>query len=460
MSRTGGATGSRATRSRRGFDLTVLLAVLLPLAFVGLLLLVQPDPEPPTSARPPSTDTLTRGTLVCPGAGSSSLLTTAGEGSGELQLRVGEQERAVPVEPGGVTAVETREPVVALGVDDLAPGLAGTTQGDASATACTPPRSEVWFTGVGAGARHSSVLELVNPDAGPATVDVLVHGREGLVEVPALRGLAVPGGGRSRVELATAVPRGDDLTLHVTTTRGRVAAHLLDTVDQLGAGAVSSEWLPAQSAPSTDNLLLGLPGGADGQGQRVLVLTNPGDDETRAALQLVTAEAAFTPEGVEEIVVPPGATVRVALNPLLRGIDLGDALGLRLTSGAPLTADLRSFIDGDLAHVVPADPVGSPTVTALPEGAQQLLLAAAEASTARVEPLDAQGDPLRSREVELAAGATAAVELPEGAVLVRVTPQGGSLVGSVLVGSPRLAVVPLLEPERESLVADVVPLAR
>jgi len=149
-----GARSSRAARSRRGLDLTVVLAVLLPLACLGLLLLVQPGAEPPAAVRPPSTDTLTRGTLVCPGAGSSSLLTTAGEASGELQVRVGEQERAVSVAPARVTAVETEEPVVALGVDDLAPGLAGTTQAGASATACTPPRSEVWFTGVGAAPRR------------------------------------------------------------------------------------------------------------------------------------------------------------------------------------------------------------------------------------------------------------------------------------------------------------------
>lgn len=362
--------------------------------------------------------------------------------------------------PGRVAAVESREPVVALGVDDLAPGLAGTEEGAASATACTPPSSEEWFTGVGAGARHSSVLELVNPDAGPATVDVLVHGRDGLVDVPALRGLAVPGGGRSRVELSTAVPRNDDLTLRVTTTRGRVAAHVLDTVDQLGAGAVSREWLPPQSAPTTDNLLLGLPGGAGGSGQRILVLTNPGEDETRAALQVVTAEAAFTPEGVEELVVPPGATVRVALNPLLRGVDLSDALGLRLTSGAPLTANLRSFIDGDLAHVTPSEPVERDALTPLPEGAERVLLAGVEAGTAQVELLDAQGQVLREREVQLDQGAVTGIDLPDGTALVRVSVESGALVGSVLVAAPRLAVVPLLQPERETLVADVVPLVR
>ena len=42
-----------------------------------------------------------------------------------------------------------------------------------------PPAAVRWFTGVGAGASHRSVLELTNPDAGTAVADVTVLGRAG-----------------------------------------------------------------------------------------------------------------------------------------------------------------------------------------------------------------------------------------------------------------------------------------
>ena len=48
------------------------------------------------------------------------------------------------------------------GSDDLAPGLLGLRSGVAPLTAqdCSVPSSEQWFTGVGAGADHDSVIEL------------------------------------------------------------------------------------------------------------------------------------------------------------------------------------------------------------------------------------------------------------------------------------------------------------
>jgi hypothetical protein len=63
----------------------------------------------------------------------------------------------------------------------------------AGTTACVEPEPEAWFTGVGAGPEHSSVLELVNPDKGPAVADVTVLTPTGVADVSALRGIRVPG---------------------------------------------------------------------------------------------------------------------------------------------------------------------------------------------------------------------------------------------------------------------------
>ena len=148
-----------------------------------------------------------------------------------------------------------------------------------AAAPCREPIPDQWFTGVGAGAHHSSVLELVNPDAGPAVIDATLVGQDGIVDAPELRGVAVPAQGVVRINLATTIPRRDELALQVMTSRGRVVATIRDRYDQLGTGAAARDWLPGQSAPATSNLLLGLPSGA---GQRSLVIANPESDETRA----------------------------------------------------------------------------------------------------------------------------------------------------------------------------------
>ena len=122
------------------------------------------------------------------------------------------------------------------------------------------------------------MLELVNPDAGPAVVDAIAYGRRGAVDAPALRGVAVPGRSVVHIDLAERVPRRDDLALHVTTTRGRVSASVVDTYDELGSSGSATDYLPSQPAPTTSNLLLGLP---EGTGRRTLLLANPA--ETRPA---------------------------------------------------------------------------------------------------------------------------------------------------------------------------------
>lgn len=450
-------TGRRAATPAGGrrLDLTVVLATLLPLVTVALALLVRP----PTSTTPdlaPDTADLGRATLVCPGGGTSALLGTAGATSGEVTARVGSDRRSLALAPRGVTRVEGREPVVVIGEDALAPSLVGSALGRNAATTCRAPRSEQWFTGVGAGARHLSVLELVNPDAGPALVDVLVLGRRGPVEVPELRGLAVPGNGRTRVDLAQVVPRRDDLALRVTTARGRVGVSVWDRYDQLGAGASSAEWLPAQPAPQTETELLGLPAGA---GQRTLVLANSGDDETRATLQVVTDSSVFTPEGADDVVLPPGSVTRVSLRRALGRDALDGAVGLRVSTAVPVTASLRTFAGGDLAHTPVVEPVAEATSLLLPRGGGTLLLSGASgAGSVEVVARGVDGEVVLRKVRDVVADRGYEVRLPADAALVEVVPSGTSVTGAVLTSGPAgSAVLPLVELARRGLVAQVRP---
>lgn len=456
-----GPAGRRtARRGRRGPDATVVLALVLPAVTVAAVLLVRPD-LPSTPDRPPTETGLTSTSVICPSGESQAFVATAGESSGDVPVRFGEAEDTAALEPGRVTQVSgTDAPAVVEAEGALAAGLvAARFDSPLAAAECGEPVPEQWFTGVGAGARHRSVLELVNPDAGPAVVDATLYGRSGPVEAPGLRGVAVPAGGVVRIDLAATVPRRDELALHLTTSRGRVRTSIRDVFDSLGPGPPSSDWLPAQAEPTTSNLMLGL---EPGPGQRTLVLANAGEDQTRATVKIVTGDSVFTPEGVDEITVPPLSVTRVTLSEVLAGEAVEGALGLLVESRAPITAGLRSITSGDLSHTVPGTPVTSATTVILPRGRKQVQLAGAEvAGSVVVTARGADGEVVGEQTVEVVPGRGYSVLAPREAVLVEVTPTGTPVLASVLASASGSAsgttVVRLRDLQLTTLVGDVRP---
>ena len=129
------------------------------------------------------------------------------------------------------------------------------------------------------------------------------------------------------------------------TSRGRLAVHVVDSYDELGSGATGQDWLPAQAEPATANLLLGLTRGA---GERTLVLANPGADEVRATVTVVTPTSTFAPTGVEPVRVAPDSTEAVSLDDVLAQAAKDGAIGLLVESNGPVTASLRQFAGADL----------------------------------------------------------------------------------------------------------------
>lgn len=425
------ATGGSGLRRR--LDVTTVLAVVLPVLTVAALALVRPDVAAP-AATPPEETPLTRAVVICPSGAPESVLATGNDATGTVDYAIGDREGSADVAPERVTTVPGGPgPLVARTEDDLAPGLlAGRFDTPLAAAECRSPSPDQWFTGVGSGARHTSVLELVNPDAGPAVVDATLYGVAGVVDAPELRGVAVPGRGVVRLSLVDLVPRRDELALHVTTSRGRVSASLRDRYQQLGTGGAAAEdWLRSQDAPATSNLLLGM---APGSGLRTLVLLNPGDDETRARVRLVSDRSVFSPAGLEEVVLPPQSVTRVSLTELMRGPAGKGTLGLLVDSPAPVTATVRAYADGDLSHAVPVEPVAEATTALAPAGDKQVVLAGAtQAGTVTVTARTADGEVVADERIEVVTGRGYVVTLPARAVLLTVTPRRTGVAGTLVV---------------------------
>lgn len=452
------ASGRRSGRVRIArFGPLEVLAVLLPVLTVAALALVRPVDDPP-ELLPPTAAPLSRATLVCPSAVSRSgkvAIANADGVRGELAIRL-PAEDTLAID--GTARTGPKASYVAQAEGELAAGLVGTRYAEGAATACRAPQPQQWFTGVGAAPEHFSTLELVNPDGGPAVADVTVLGPDGPLEVPALRGVTVPGGRTLRFDLSEVVPSRDELALEVLVSRGRLGVHVLDQVDEVGRGVRTADWLPAQDEPDTSAHLLGLGGKS---GDRTLVVANPGDSEARVRLEVITKESQFAPADLDEIRVPPHATKTVDLTELLADRTTQGATGLVLEATAPVTAGLRTVARGDLSHAVAGGRVVERAALSLPQGPSRLVLGGADGvGVATYVVSDRDGVEIARERVELTPGVGLRIKLPSKGALLDLTVDRSSIIAAVETGPPGLAVLPLAELVVDARVPDVRPALR
>lgn len=465
------AQGRRtANRTRRAsINLTTVLAVVLPVCCALAVLAVKPG-DVPDEQHPPTRTTLTSSTLVCPsalpGAPAVGLTTTADGVRGPVTVGLGKDPKTANVATGEVTSVDDADALAVGGTDETAPGLAATRFGgdELALAGCLPPSPHQWFTGVGAGAGHTSVLELSNPDAGTAVADVTVLSGSGVVDAPRLRGISVPGGSSVRLDLGSTIPRRGELALDVVTARGRIGASVLDRIDRVGSSPLTRDWLPGQAEPSTTNLLMGL---APGSGRRFVVIANGGDDEVRADVKIVSEDSVFSPKGIDEVRVPPQGVVRVSVSSVLGDAVKDGALGLQVTASGPVTATLRSQVGDDLSHTVAGVPFTSAATAVLPGGvakgpkatdASVVLAGATRTGTVTVVSRAADGSELDRTTVDITPGRGFTIPVPAAAVQVTVSPAKTAVTGSVLLSRKGgAAVLPLVVPVSSGLVPDVRP---
>lgn len=326
----------------------------------------------------------------------------------------------------------------------LGSGAEGTDRGLA-AQACATPGTQHWFVGLGARKAQFSTVLVTNPDARAAEVELRVRGPRGPVTAPGSSGIAVPPHATRAIPLEGMVTEEGELAVEVRATAGRVSAVVQDR-HRDGVEPAGTAWVGAAGAPSTDQVIPGVPAG---DGARDLVLVNPGERTTTVRVDALTASGSFTLQGAEAVEVPPSSTVRVPLADVLDG----DEAALRILAEQPVGAALVASSAGtdvaaDTATAVPTDPVRSPAVlpvaAAVNVAGRVVLSNAGDAPTAATVVLrDRSGKEVGQEQVDIAAGSTASLAVDAAAVWAEVTTDGARVHAAVVLTSTRGGVAGL-----------------
>jgi hypothetical protein len=274
---------------------------------------------------------------------------------------------------GGVILSATGADSQGLDVEQLGPG-------GQPAARCQPPGASFWFVGPGGSALHTD-LYLMNTDSQPADAQVSVQTDSGPLFGKADSGISVPPHSMVVQSLDKLLHSAKAVSLHVTTSIGRVVAAVRETTSKAKPGI----WLPPALQPSTTQVLPGLPAGA---GTRELYVTVPGNGAARVKITAVTPRGSYQPTGGSGISLLGRQTTGVSL-PSLSGFPGS----IKISADVPVTAALEvsggpsgapgAFVVGSdpvtEQGVVAASPVGSAGTTYL------VLSAPGKAATVKVE---------------------------------------------------------------------------
>lgn len=253
-----------------------------------------------------------------------------------------------PGEPVVLRSVQRSQPPILMRADgSWAPSaLAGvvarqeedTTEGLSSAS-CAAPGRQWWFVGAGSQLGRGAALLVSNAAEEPARFDITFYSGAGPVQALAGKGIDLGPSSSVRLRLDALAPDVELLAIEVLATSGRVAAAVRDVSVPSEDRPRGVDFIPPAQAPGTRLVIAGIPAG---DGDRDLVLVNPGSQFATVTPRLLTEAGPAVVEGLTAIAVPAGAIIRVDLTRVLSG----RSGTLDLTSDVPVTGGARSSWGG------------------------------------------------------------------------------------------------------------------
>jgi hypothetical protein len=324
---------------------------------------------------------------------------------------------------GGVVIQATGAMAQGLEVEQAGAGGLVTAQ-------CPAPGTDFWFVGPGVAAAAQVNLYLMNTDSQPADAQVDALTDSGPLLGGTDTGIIVPPHSTVVQSLGTFLRGSHALSLHVTTSVGRVAAAVrqASTAATVTGAPAPGGWLPATQPPSRSLTIPGLPGT---QGNVTLYIAVPGTGNAVVKVTAVTTKGTYQPTGGSGIDLPGDSTVSTQIASLS-----GVPAAIKITANVPVTAAavITGGATGAPGAISPAAaPVTEQGVAAANPagaagGAQLVISAPGPAVTVRITTATAR--------VSLAGQAGTTVTVPAGHTVVTAVsppPGGGAGPFSVVV---------------------------
>lgn len=389
------------------------------------------------------------------------------DGTTAAEIAKGSDQAATAAAPqellAGVVASRPVDQVSVLSADALANQKASAaavmkftaTDGDLQGTAasnCNQPSNDQWLAGASTTVGRTSVLVLTNASTTPATVSLELFGAAGQIQAPGSRGLLVaPGTSRSLV-LAGLAPGEEQLSVHIRSAGGPVAAVIQQSVLRgLTPGGV--DFIAPGAAPAMRQVMTGVdiqdpagvaqltgkPGYEDAGPALQLTVPGPSDAVVEVKVYGRDGQKALPAGGV--VTAKAGAVTEVSLAGVPAGqYTVAASSDVSFVAATRVTRGLQEDQPSDVAWAAAGVRLGSQHVVPVPQGGtRSLVFGALDArATITYAAVTSDGKVRTPATADIAGGTTSSIAVPdkvEDADVVGyvVSASGDAAYGAVLV---------------------------
>lgn len=302
----------------------------------------------------------------------------------------------------------------------------GDMQGLAAAN-CLPPANDLWLAGASTTVGRTSVLVLSNASSTPATVSLELFGSKGQIQAPGSRGLLVAPGSTRSIVLAGLAPGEKQLSVHVRSAGGPVAAAIQQSVLRgLTPGGV--DFIAPGAAPAARQVMTGVDiqdadgisaitgkGGYDDAGP-ALVITVPGPSDAVVEVKLFGRDGQKALPGGGVVTAKAGAVTEVSLAGVPAGhYTVSTSSDVSFVATTRVTRGLTDGKASDVAWAASGVRLGSQHVVPVPQGGDRVLVFGVLENRATVSyaAITADGKIRPAASADVAGGTTTSIKVPE-----------------------------------------------
>ncbi|WP_284752497.1 DUF5719 family protein [Arthrobacter sp. efr-133-R2A-120] len=343
-----------------------------------------------------------------------------------------------PVLNAGVVAQRPAGEVTVVGADPISgqkaavAGLMSYTASDGdlrglAAAPCQQPVNDAWLLGANTALGRTAVLNISNASGTPATVNLELFGARGQIQAPDSRGLLVSPGATRSINLAGLAPNEGQLSVHLRSSGGPVAATIQQSVLRgltaggvelitPGAGAADSQVMTGVDVqdPAAVKSLADKPGFADVV--PALQITVPGPVDAVVDVRLYGPNGQRALPGGGAVTAKAGSVTEVPLTGIPAGMYTVSATSdVSFAASSRVTRGLKAGDPVDFAWSPAAVRLGSQHVMAVPQGGTRFLSFGVPTGRATVSytPVTSDGKVHKTETVDIAGGTTSVIGVPD-----------------------------------------------